>query len=43
MPYLEKHTQNSRGFPRIAVPYLEHPTGDGEATRVGPLHHGYHG
>ena len=38
MPYLKQHTQNSRGFPIIAVPYLEYPTQDRKATRVGPLH-----
>ena len=38
MPYFEQHTQNSCGFPRMAVLYLEYPTRDRKATRVGRLH-----
>ena len=31
MPCSEKHTQNSRGFPRIAVTYFEYPTRNSHA------------
>ena len=38
MPYLEEHTQNTRGFPRIAVPYLEYATQDRKVIREESLH-----
>ena len=41
IPYLERHTQNSSGFPKIEdsrVPYFEYPTWDRKATPVESLH-----